>query len=357
MLRRPPRGVAVALAAVLAVTLVAVTAIGVRWWREGQRTDLARAAAFAPATSERLSWTDWQGVRRTLDTDVDAQSSADEVAAFLAEAFSRDLSTSSALVASSPTLHEEFGFSPADLDWELLAQGNDGAVEILGFGEDADLAALGDTLESLGYTRPDDETGVWAGGADVLARVGPGLTPELQFFALLPDADVVLTSDSSTYLEEATATATGDAEPLSSVDDVLEAAGAPLAASVFTGAYACEHLAMAGADETDQAQADELVRQAGEVHPMTGFSMAAQSGGEVTVNMSFESDDSARIDADSRAILASGPAPGQGGDFTDRFEVTSATAQGRVVRLELDPVEGQYVLSDLTSGPVLFATC
>ena len=33
--------------------------------------------------------------------------------------------------------------------------------------------------------------------------MGPALTPELQFFALLPDAGVVLTSDTQGYLEEA----------------------------------------------------------------------------------------------------------------------------------------------------------
>ena len=33
------------------------------------------------------------------------------------------------------------------------------------------------------------------------------------------------------------------------------------------------------------------------------------------------------------------------------------TAEGRVVTLELRPVEDSPVLSDLSTGPVLFATC
>ena len=48
---------------------------------------------------------------------------------------------------------------------------------------------------------------------------------------------------------------------------------------------------------------------------------------------------------------------GQGGDFADRFSLRSASADGAVVVLELDPVAGAYVLSDLSTGPVLFATC
>lgn len=357
MLRRLPRAAAIALVGTLTTILVVAGVVGVRWWHGQQLSELARAAAYAPASTERLSWTDWQAVRRTVGAELDEHPSTDEVTAFLDEAFSRDLSTTSALVESAPTLNEQFRFSPATLDWELLAQGPDGAVEILGFPEDSDFEALADTLESLGFTRPDDEHGVWAGGADALARVGPGLTPELQFFALLPDAGVVLTSDRQGYLEQAVQTATGETEHLTSLDDVVAAAESPLVASVFTGDYACEHLAMASADDTDQAQGEELVRLAGGVHPLTGFAMASQPGGEITVSMTFESEDNARHDADSRAALASGPAPGQGGAFADRFEVTSSTADGPVVRLELDPVQGQYVLSDLTSGPVLFATC
>ena len=37
--------------------------------------------------------------------------------------------------------------------------------------------------------------------------------------------------------------------------------------------------------------------------------------------------------------------------------VDRVTAEGSLVTLALDPVPGEYVLSDLSSGPVLFATC
>ena len=74
--------------------------------------------------------------------------------------------------------------------------------------------------------------------------------------------------------------------------------------------------------------------------------------------MSFENDDQARTNADTRAALAVGPGAGPG----RRLRATGSgwagsTAEGEVVTMELDPVEGSYVLSDLSSGPVLFATC
>ena len=340
----------------IALVLVIGAAVSVVLWRDTQRPDFARAVALAPADTERLSWTDWDAVRREVGADLDASPTTDAVTGFLDRAFEEDLSGTSALVASSPTLHEEFGFSPASLSWEMFAQGPDGAVEILGFPDDADLDVLGDRLEDLGYQRPDDEDGVWRGGADVVASIGPALTPELQYFAFLGDG-LVLTSDRPDYLEHAVDVARGDADAVEGLDDVVAASGAPVAASVFSGAYACEKLAMAQADATDQEQADALVEDAGGVHPMSAFAMSTQLDGGVRVAMAFEGEDQAREDADSRSALAAGPAPGQGGDFADRFSVESATADGSTVVLELDPVSGQYVLSDLTSGPVLFATC
>ena len=96
---------------------------------------------------------------------------------------------------------------------------------------------------------------------------------------------------------------------------------------------------------------------AGTVDPYLAFAMAVRDDGEVRVALEFANDDQARTNADSRAALATGPAVGQGGDFADRFALRSARADGALVLLDLDPVRGQYVLSDLSTGPLLFATC
>ena len=85
--------------------------------------------------------------------------------------------------------------------------------------------------------------------------------------------------------------------------------------------------------------------------------MGLLSGGGLRAVMEVEDADDAPGDADARARLAAGPAPGQGGDFSDRFTVADAGSEGRAITLDLQPEDGQYVLSDLTSGPVLFATC
>lgn len=337
---------------------VLLTVGGLLTWRVGGAdSGMARALDLAPAGSERVAWTDWAAVRRTLDADLDATSGSEELGAFLDEAFQHDLSSTSALVASAPTMHEELGLSPATVEWELLAQGADGAVEVLGVSPDADLDDLRDRLDDLGWERPEEENGVWRGGSAVLASVGPNLTPELQHVAVLDDADVVLTSDQAGYLERAVEVARGDADSVAGLDDVVDDLEDPLSAVAYTGAHACERLAMAQADAGAQDTADQLIESAGGVHPLTAFAMGERAGGDVRVAMEVEDPDDADHDAAARAALAEGPAVGQGGDFADRFAVTEASSKGRVVRLDLRPRKESYVLSDLSSGPVLFATC
>lgn len=339
------------------VLVVGVGMVGVRLWQDHGRTDLQRAIRVTPADAERLSWTDWASVRRLLHAQVDADSSDARLASFLNKAYDRDFASTSALIESSPVLQEEFGFSPATLDWEMFSQSSRGAVVIMKLPDTTDMTSLGDTFARLGYERPDDATGVWRGGVDLLPRLGTDLTPELQFFAMSADDHLLLSSDRAGYLGQAMDVVTGDADHLTSLDDVVDASGNPVAAAIYTGDYTCEHLAMAQADAGDQNTADDLIAQAGEVNPMTGMSMALEPGGTVRVEMSFESDDQARTNADSRAKLASGPAPGQGGTFEDRFRLGDVSADGSLVSMVMHPQEGQYVLSDLSTGPVLFLTC
>lgn len=349
------RGVVVVASAVGVVALVAALLAGVRWWQERDRTPIEQATAYAPADAERLTWTDWAGIRERLDADVDAASSGGEVEDFLDDAFERDLSSGSALVGSAPVLQRHFGFSPATLEWELFSQSSAGAVVVLRV-PDADLDDVAADLAELGYAEPADEDGVWEGGPDLLPEIGAGLTPELQYVALVADEQLVLTSDRADYLEEVIA-GLGEGSLPEPVTDAVEASGSPLSAVVYDGDHACSALAMSRADREDQEAAERLVAEAGGVDPVAAYAMSAQPDGEVRVALAFAGSEQARANADARAALASGPAPGQGGAFTDRFAVESATADGDVVTLELTPVEGAYVLSDLSSGPVLFATC
>lgn len=343
------------------VVLVAGLALvggGLAVWRvAAPETELARALSLTSADVDRVSWTDWAAVRRELGAELDADSSADEVRSFLDEAFGADLGSMSALVTSAPTMQQAFGFSPATLEWEVFAQSPEGAVDLMKVGDDVSFDAIADRLEGLGYQRPEDDDGVWVGGPDVVSGIDGSLTPELQHVALIADKQLVLTSDLAPFLEQALAVAGGDGDTADDLAELATELGEPLSAAVYDGAHACEKLAMSQADDDAVAEADQLVAAAGGVHPLTGFAMARLTGGDVRVVMQVEDEDDAAADADARATLAGGPAPGQGGDFSDRFAVADAAARGHEITLDLRPAAGEYVLSDLTNGPVLFATC
>jgi hypothetical protein len=349
------------LAAVVALALVGAGCVaGVRWWQRSHRTQLEKALAYAPPETARYSWTDWAGVRRELGAHLDDRTSADDLAAFLSDGYDADLTSESAMVDSAPVLQQALGFSPADVDWELLAQSDTGSVLIAGLPDSLDVDDLGDDFEALGYERPDDAGGVWEGGEELVARISEGnggsLSPQFQYLALDADRHLLLASDNSPYLREAV----GDVDDEQGDDGLGAAAAAvdePLSAALYTGDFACKSLAMAQADDDDQSTADQLVAAAGGVDPMTGFAMAVEPDRRLRVAMTFENDDQARRNADSRSRLASGPAPGQGGDFADRFDLGPVTADGSVVTMELKPVDDSPVLSDLSTGPVLFATC
>lgn len=350
------RRLLLAAAAALALALVVASVVGVRAWRHSRESPLAQAAAYAPKDAERLSWTDWSAIRRHVDAHVGAGSSADDVQAFLDDAFDEDLTSTSALVQSAPVLQTTFGFSPATADWELFSQSSEGAVVIVHLPDADAVDAVAGRLAKAGFTEPKHDGGVWVGGSALLPAIGSDLTPELQYVALDPDDGLVLTSDRGGYLQ-GVVDRLGQEGASGPTRAVVDASGDPLSATVYDGEQACTEMAMSRADADDQATATRLIAEAGRVNPLTAYAMSVQPNGHLRVVMGFDDSDQARTNAATRAELAAGPAPGQGGDFSDRFSVVSSTATGDLATLDLKPEPGSYAFSDLANGPVLFATC
>jgi hypothetical protein len=334
------------LAACSALLLVAAAIVGVTWWRNTHRDGLAAALSLVPDDVQRYSWTDWAGVREALDADDEKPTSA-QIDRFLQRGFSADLTSASAMVTSAAALQSHLGFSPATVTSELFAQSDEGAVVVV---EPASTDGLDGRLSRAGYRRGAHD--IWDGSE---AASGLGITPEFSFLAVHDGR--VFGSDSADYLDEVLAGGFSPADAVSEVVAAVSEPSPPISAVVYSGDYACGHLAMSQADDVDQAQGVELIRQAGGVDPVTAFAMAAGTDRTVTVGLGFEDHDQAVRNADARARLASGPAPGQGGDFADRFRLGRVEASDKVVTMRLRPVEGAYVLSDLSTGPVLFASC
>ena len=190
----------------LVTVLLAVAAIGgYRAYQDANRTELVKALAWTPTSSERFSWTDWAAVRDELDTKVDADSTGLEVLDFLNEGYDADLTSTTAMAESAEVLQDRFGISPATVSWELLSQSPEGSVLSLGVPHEFSFDDLEDSLDSLGYDEPDDETGVWVGGDELVAQIAQGgsISPQYSHWALDRDRHLVLASDNEAYLSSA----------------------------------------------------------------------------------------------------------------------------------------------------------
>lgn len=322
----------------------------------GDAAGFDRAMRTLPASTLRATYTDWAVVRE--------QVGGGGVQDLLDRAFEADLVSTSALTDSAPAMSRRYGVSPLTASWEALGQDDTAQVVVLGFEDGADLGRLEQRLDELGYDPPaggPGEGGTWAGGADLVAALDPDLSPVLQAMAVLPDEGLVLMSDTFTGVSRAVEVARGDAGSLAdegSVGASVEAAGDPVTAMLWAGDFACRDLAMAAADPEDQRAGEQLVDRVGGVAPLTGLVMAAQRDGVIRVGLSYASDEQASADLQARVDLAAGAAPGQGGTFAERFRVAGGEADGATVRLELVPVpDASFVFSDISTGPVLFATC
>jgi hypothetical protein len=355
---RRRRRTRVGLAALVAVLVGLGGVAGFRAFRDADRTDLQRALTLTPSSAVRFAWTDWESVRESAAVGGETEGSGDALLDLLDRGFELDLTSTSAMGSSAEVLAADFGFSPLSVRWELLAQSEQGSALLLGMPEDLDVAGLEATWDALGFDRPEDAGGVWAGGDTLLAQIGAGRSISPQFAYLAVDADrrVLIASEQRAFAEVAVDALEAE-QGGAAVADAAAEAGDAVTAVLLGGDVACRSLAMAQADEIDQAAADDLIAQAGPVNPLTGLAIAGQPGGDVRVAMSFATEEQARVNADTRAVLASGPAPGQGGDFSERFRLGEVAARGNVVTMTLEAVEGAYVLSDLSAGPVLFATC
>jgi hypothetical protein len=329
------------------------------------RTSYEDAVSWLPKSTLRATYTDWASVRSLAGgRSLGSSSTTRDVSNFLSRADDLDLTSTSAVVDSTYAMNRLYGFSPLDAQWEMYGQSREGAVDVLRLDRSVDLDGVERNLRRLGYTPPADGAGtggVWAGTTDLVAQIDPSLTPVMQNVVVLPEQRVVLLSDSDGYASSSAAVVTGDDPGLDEVAGTIalaRVAGEPATAVLFASDFACDALSMAEADEEDQAQAKELISAAGGVRPLAGLVIAMHPDRSLVVGMHFESSDRAAEDLRPRVKLASGEAPGQGGTFGERFRVKEAVADGNEIVMQLQPAAKDLsLISDLTEGPLLFASC
>lgn len=353
--RRRASAVTIVMALVLGVLVVGG---GVLLWKRGHHTELRDAADAVPPSTQRLSYTDWAGVRHRLGVTGTGAAALEKLAS---QGYDTDLAAVSSVDESTAALQKNFGFSPATMQWEAYGQSTSGATMVARMPDGFDFDKVVHHLEDLGFTRPSADDGVWKGGVDLVAAIDPTITPELQYVAVLADEHLIVTSDTEEYAKTAAAVARGDKPSLGDVDSVGELVGKvddPLAAIVWPRDFVCTDLAMSQADQDTQDAAEALIARAGKVTPMTGMLMALTPERQLEVVQLYESHGQAKENLEARARLAVGDALGRGGSFNDNLKLTDASTDGSAVRLTFDPRKKTgFVLSALDSGPVVFASC
>lgn len=350
-------------AVVVALAVLGAVVVAGHWlWTERSRTDLSRAVEVVPEATQRLLFTDWAEVRRTLGVEDDDSPSDGAIAAMIAEAYDTDLSAASSIDSAAVALEKYFGFSPATIEWEAYAQESGGAVMVVRMPDGFDFDRVEAKLDDLGFTRPAVTTGVWAGGIDLVAAIDPTITPLLQYVAVLADEGLIVTSDEEAYAQKAVGVALGDAGSLGDVEvvqEVVRSVDEPVVAEVWARDFACADLSMSQADDRDvRNQADALIAAAGEITPLSGMVMSLDGERNLVVSQLFEDAEAAKVNLPARAKLAVGEAPGRGGTFSDDLELISSETRGATVQLRFAPrAPTGFLLSALDTGPVLFATC
>jgi hypothetical protein len=349
------------LAVVAAVAVVLLLAAVLVWWLgRGPTGPYAEALDTLGEDTLRSSFTDWSRVDQEVGVpSVEEAREADTVADFLDRAYDADLVTGSAQLDVIRGLALTYGYSPAQAEWEAYGQSRAGAVNVLKMTDEVDFEEVARNLEQAGYDQPSEDDGVWRGSGDLVVEFESPMTTLQKNVLLLAEERLVLTSDSAGYLEETVTVIHGDEPSLrdvAGVDALLEAASDAASAQLWAGDFACEDLSMTQADSVDQEQAARLVEQAGGVHPLDGLVMARTGDDDVTVALYFDSESDADDDLQPRTDLARGPAPGQGGEFSDRFTVEDSRVEGKLVTMRLRAVT-DTVMGDLGQGPVLYATC
>ena len=345
---------------VLVAVAVVVVAVVVVFVVRHRSTPLEEAVASLPEPVLRVSFTDWQKAGAEVPgPDPGVHSSSGAVDAWMQKAFDKGVTAASALSTSFHALGANYGVTPMSGEWEVYGQARDGSVSLLRLKDSVDLQELENHLQEMGYDKPSDSSGVWAGSPRLVAALDEPLSPVQQNVAVVESEHLLVMSDSKAYAESAVKAINGDAATLDSasgVSSLVAAAGDPVVAEMWVKDFACEDLAMSQADPADQPQAQRLISAAGGVHPLNGLVMAQQPDATVKIGMVFASSDDASADLQPRTNLASGPAPGQGGSFSDRFKILSSESNGDTITMTVRP-RGTPIIDDLGQGPVLFATC
>jgi hypothetical protein len=350
-----------ALISVLVPVLVIAAAVAVGRWAGGAaaadpRSPLAAALDTLPAGTQVAGFTSWSQIREVLGV---GSSTAADRAALSDDASLRDLSTRSVLGAHAEAMHESYGWSVADAEWEVYGQSGAGAALVLRLDGSVSFDAVRDRLDELGYVRRGR---TWTIGSDG-AGVEPDLATALSAVTLVPGRRLVVAADRQAYVSQVLAAVHHDKPSLLSVRSAADVAATMVGADsalLQTGSIACSTTALPDDDPDVQAQARTAVERAGRLAAPEFAGRAIDAGTASSQVMrfalGFRSPAVAAEQVQVRTALARGPFIGRSGRVEDSLVLRSSHVRGSaaVLRFRHDPDSTAYMTGD---GPLLLAGC
>ncbi|WP_375000652.1 hypothetical protein [Aeromicrobium sp. CTD01-1L150] len=278
----------------------------------------------------------------------------------------RDLASRSDLYGSSAAMDDLLGWSVADLEWEVLAQGGNAGAGVLVAQLDASTspAAVEEGLADAGFTAADTTDGprAWENGPTELGAAG--LSTVMQHVRVLGRERLVVMSESGPGASAVVDVVRGGATAVTRDRALLDVAGSLAGADAVLlerRGQGCGPTSMT--DEESQQQAEVALGSANalEEYVASGRGLLARTGGgtdaqDLTFAMRFADPTTARGQRDVRESVATGPFIGRTGTIEQTLRLESATTDGAVLSLRFghDPESGIFMTG---FGPLLFATC
>ncbi len=309
-----------------------------------------------PADTVVAGFTDWSAIRDRLDV-ADASTAAGR-ATLNDDAALRDLSTRSVIGRNVEDMHQLFGWSAADLDWEIFGQAGDGSAMVGRFDDSASLSDVRAGLRKLDYTLDD---GVWTSSS---ATATPGqLASTLRSIAILPNERLVVAGDRDTYVRTVLDVINRDAKSLLSLhaaSQVVSSLAGSDSALLQNGAVACSDSSLDKQTADIRAQADAAVARAGDLaapsYAGRGLTDVSTDNQQLRFAMSFDSPSQASAQLRVRTTLAQGANIGGSGQVEDSLQLTGSRIDGSTALLRFDhpPNSAAYMSG---AGPLLFASC
>jgi hypothetical protein len=328
----------------VASVLVMAIAVSIGWWAAALRPDtrpaLTSALDVVPFRSNVVGFTHWAQIRENVGLDA---------------ARRRDLTTRSVIDGVENT-RDLFGWSLADLEWEVYGQDPAGAGSVVRLDGSVSFDDVREKLRSAGY-RQDGPT--WT------ITESSTLPNALAHIALVPRERLVVMSGQDAQIPRILDVIAGRARSVAASQEAAVTAQAMAGSdSVILqgGTLGCESTAVATGDEREQ-QARAAVDRAGRLEPYRYSGRGVvDSGGSgfsaqrVVFAMTFGSAVDASEQAQVRARLATGAFIGRTGQIDETLRLRSATADESTARLDFahDPKTDVFMTG---TGPVLFATC